>query len=388
MLVLARRVAPVLVLVIAASVLTTVGPASAAPQHGAATRISAGGYQACAITPSKRLKCWGNNSFGQLGIGSDATDQLTPVRVPGLENVKFVDVGDYETCAILRGGRLKCWGDNGSGAVGDGTTTERREPTQVKGLTSGVVGVSVGTYHTCARLKSGRVKCWGSNTYGQIGNGTVGNEYHEPELVKNIRNATQVSAGYEYSCATVNNRAKCWGLNDDGKLGDRTIQPRDKPTQVYGLTTGVKRVVAGYYTTCAILAHGRLKCWGENSFGEAGTGTSGNEYHRPVQVVGMTSGVTGVDPDYYFTCSTQNGKAKCWGDNALNQLGDGTTYDRYIPRRVSGLTSGVKQVNTSYYSGCALLTSGAAKCWGWNAEGEVGIGTATDQIPTPKRVHL
>jgi alpha-tubulin suppressor-like RCC1 family protein len=385
---LARGLSSLFVLALVVGSLGMVGTSAAAVAHGTTTQISAGGYSACSITPSKRLKCWGHNGYGQLGLGNDLSDRLTPVLVPGLRNVVQVSVGDNSTCAVLKGGQAKCWGYNSVGQLGDGTTTDRHRPTQVLGLARGVKSVSVGYYHACALRTNGTVKCWGSNNNGGIGNRTSGNEYHRPKLVYGISDATQVSAGLDYSCAMINGRAKCWGANTYGQLGDQTVNDRNKPTQVFGLTSGVKRVIAGYYTTCALLQGGKLKCWGENVYGEVGNGTSGNEYHRPVQVTGMTRGVTSVDSDYYFTCAVRNGSAKCWGDNQYNQLGDGTPKVRDTPRQVSGLTSGVKTVDISWYSGCALLTNGKAKCWGWNGEGEVGIGSMADQIPTPKVVHL
>ena len=386
----ARRLSPVLALglVLGAIVTFTASPASAATP-GTAIAITAGGDQGCAITPKERLKCWGDNDYGQLGIGASTDDEFKPVLVPNLENVKKVSTGDDNTCAIVKGGKLKCWGYNDYGTVGDGTTTERRTPKQVEGLTSGVKSVSVGNYHACALLTNGKVKCWGYNYYGAVGNGTSENEFHTPKTVSNIENATHVSAGYYFTCATVNEKAKCWGSNGDGQLGDATTDDRDKPTQVMNLDKNVKRVIAGYYHACAIIGDGRLKCWGDNYYGAVGTGSNTNEYETPQQVVGMQSGVTRVDANEYFTCAVQNEKAKCWGDNAYNQLGNGDTDPRDVPAQVSGLTKNVVDVNTGAYHACALLKSGAEKCWGYNSNGQVGINDAVnDQIPTPKRVLL
>lgn len=362
---------------------------SASAEPGTATQISAGGLQACAITPQERLKCWGDNDYGQLGIGANGDDQFKPVLVPNLEGVKRVSVGDYNACAVLTGGKLKCWGYNFYGVVGDGTTDERRQPQQVLGMTSGVAAVSVGTRHACALMKSGKVKCWGANDSGELGNGTSGNQFETPQLVVGIKKATHVSAGRNFSCATVKSKAKCWGYNGDGQLGDDTTDDRDRPTQVFGLDKNVKKVIAGYRHACAIVGDGRLKCWGYNGDGEVGTGETSTTYDRPKQVLGMESGVTRVDADYYFTCAVKNGKARCFGDNNSNQLGDGTTDDRDVPTQVVGLTKHVVDIDISWYSGCALLKSGAAKCWGWNGEGEVGINdTVNDQIPTPRHVLL
>lgn len=364
-----------------------VSPASAL---NTATKISQGGNSGCAITSAKKLECWGQNTYGQVGIGNDLSDQLQPVTVPGLSNVKSVSVGDYTACAIVKGGGLKCWGANGNGQVGDGTSgNSRLRPTQVIGMTSGVRSVSVGFYHVCALLSTGKVKCWGDNAQGGIGNGTSGNEYHHPVLVSGIKNVTQISAGYGYSCATVSGavgRAKCWGWNDAGKLGDNSIIDRDEPTQVTGLTSGVKSVNAGYTTTCALLEGGDLKCWGLNTYGEVGNGTSGNEFHLPVQVLGMTSGVTSYDTDFGFTCAVQNGSAKCWGHGASHQLGNGVASDQTLPFLVAGLSSGVMRVDIGSYTGCALLSGGTEKCWGYNGDGEVGNGTNTTPVPTPVTV--
>jgi len=387
---LTRRLSPVFALCLLLGTLMTFTTTSAsAASPGIATAISAGGYHGCAITPKERLKCWGYNYYGQLGIGASSDDEYKPVLVPNLENVKKVSAGDYNTCAVLAGGKLKCWGYNFYGAVGDGSTTDRRTPKQVEGLTSGVKSVSVGGYHTCALLSNGKVKCWGYNPYGEIGNGTSGNEFHTPKTVSNIENASHVSAGYYFTCATVKEKAKCWGYNSDGELGDGTEDSRDKPTQVTKLDSNVKRVIAGYYQACAIIGDGRLKCWGYNGYGEIGTGDTGGEYLKPQQVAGMESGVSNVDPDYLFTCAVKDGKAKCWGNNDEYQLGTGDTDDRDVATQVTGLTKNVVDVDTGYYNACALLESGAEKCWGSNDYGQVGINdTVNDQIPTPKRVLL
>lgn len=387
---ISRRIAVLVTATLAFGLqVVAITPTHAATEPGTATSIAAGGYQGCAITPNERLKCWGDNDYGQLGIGSNLSDdQYKPVLVPNLDNVKKVDVGDYNTCAILKGGKLKCWGYNDEGEVGDGTTQQRNKPTQVKGLTSGVEEVSVGTYHSCALLTNGKAKCWGYNSEGELGDGTK-KDRHKPTLVQGLDNVSQISAGYYFTCATVNSKAKCWGYNEYGKLGNGSTDGSKKPVQVFGLDHGVKRVVAGYYQACAIVSGGKLKCWGYNYYGEIGTGSTGGEYHKPQNVIGLESGVTDVDTDYYFTCAVHNNKAKCWGYNYYNELGNGDATDRDVATQVSGLTKNVVGIDIAWYHGCARLKSGAEKCWGWNGEGEVGINDSTnDQIPTPKRVLL
>ncbi len=384
-----RKVFPLAALVLLCGSMVTAGGAAAAPSYGTARAISVGGSSACAITPTKHLECWGLNNDGQLGIGEDLTDQLTPVRVPGLRNVEKVSVGDYSTCAVLRGGRLKCWGYNGDGELGDGTTTDRHVPTQVKGLTSGVTDVSVGNAHACALLANGHMKCWGDNRSGAVGSGTSRLEYHHAVRVVGVSDARQMSAGVDVTCAVVSNgRLKCWGNNSHGEIGDRSTKDRRRPAQVAGLSSGVHQVVAGYYSTCAVLAAGRLKCWGDNTSGQIGTGVSGGYFTHPVQVLRMTRKVTSVDTNDGFTCAVKEGAAKCWGKNDSYQLGDGTVDPYYVPHQVSGLTTSVSDVGLGFASACALRRNGVVKCWGSNTKGEAGVASADPAVPTPKTVHL
>ena len=134
-----------------------------------------GMYHSCALLSSGAVKCWGNNSSGQLGDGTMPTPRTTPVDVSGLSSgVTAITAGYLHTCALLSTGAVKCWGQNGYGQIGDGTTTTpRTTPVDVSGLSSGVIAISAGYYHSCALLSSGAVKCWGYNPYGQIGDGTT-----------------------------------------------------------------------------------------------------------------------------------------------------------------------------------------------------------------------
>jgi alpha-tubulin suppressor-like RCC1 family protein len=361
---------------------------TASAATGPATLIDAGGYHACAITSSARLKCWGYNVYGQLGLGDNLDDQSVPQLVPGLDHVKKVSTGDDTTCAIVGGdGKLKCWGYNGYGQIGDGTKKDRHHP--VVTLKSGVKTVDFGVYHTCATLTNGHAKCWGTNSYGQIGDGTD-TERLKPRLVEQVDNVKNISAGYDYTCATTSGgAAKCWGYNEYGQLGDGGYDSRKRAKTVTGLDKNVKTVQAGYYHTCAIVGDGRLKCWGNNSNGEIGAGDVGGYHPEPTNVVGMATNVKSVDPDYYFTCARQGQKAKCFGWNYYGELGTGDTDDLDVATVVKGLDKNVVQVTTAYYHACALLESGHAKCWGFNDEGELGSGDEDAyQFEAPQDVML
>jgi alpha-tubulin suppressor-like RCC1 family protein len=171
-------------------------PAQTASAAGSADQIDAGGYHSCAITPTERLKCWGYNAEGQLGLGDDnLNDQSTPQLVPGLEHVKKVNTGSYTTCAIVGSdGKLECWGYNYYGQIGNGSKEDVHSPVVI--IKSGVKTVDIGEYHTCALLTNGQAKCWGTNSYGELGDGTD-LERLKPRLVEVVSNIKSISAGYD-----------------------------------------------------------------------------------------------------------------------------------------------------------------------------------------------
>jgi alpha-tubulin suppressor-like RCC1 family protein len=391
--------------------------ALAAPATAVATTstaISAGGFHTCALTTGGGVKCWGDNAYGQLGDGT-TTSKSTPVDVSGLSSgVKAISAGFYHTCALTSAGGVKCWGNNGSGQLGDGTTTNKTTPVDVSGL-SGVAAISAGGYHTCALTSGGGAKCWGSNAYGQLGDGTT-MQKTTPVAVSGLSSGVvAISGGYYHTCAlTTGGGVKCWGYNEFGQLGDGTASGPEKcsetacsttPVDVSGLTGGVTAISGGRDHTCALTSAGEVKCWGENGFGQLGDGTaSGPEKcpsgsacsTTPVDVVGLTSGVKAISTGYFHTCAlTSAGGVKCWGNDEHGQLGDGTASGpekcpgppggnpcSTTPVDVSGLTSGAAAISAGGAHTCALTTGGGVKCWGQNEYGQLGDGTTTDK-PTP-----
>jgi alpha-tubulin suppressor-like RCC1 family protein len=198
--------------------------------------ISTNGYRACAVTTGGAAYCWGSNSNGTLGDGT-YTDSLVPVAVSGLSSgVSGISAGLGHTCAVTTGGGVQCWGNNHYGQLGDGSHTDSNLPVAVSSLSSGVVEVSAGANHTCARTTGGGVLCWGDNEWGELGNGAT-TESSAPVAVSGLASGvTVIAAGSQITCAVITNGSlECWGRNDWRALGIGWLVPlRSFPTSVVG----------------------------------------------------------------------------------------------------------------------------------------------------------
>jgi alpha-tubulin suppressor-like RCC1 family protein len=342
------------------------------------TAVGVGSSHTCAVQ-SGGVKCWGANSSGQLGDGS-VSPHGTAAAVTGLTSgVAAVVAGQAHSCALTTSGGVKCWGSNTAGQLGDNSTTQRLTPVNVSGLTSGVVAITAGQAHTCAVTTAGIVKCWGSNASGQIGDNTNMTR-QAPVTVANIASgATAVAGGNQHTCALVSGGVKCWGSNVSGQLGDNTQAQRLTPVDVTGLTSGVSAIGTGNAHSCARLTSGGLKCWGDNIHAAPGDGTVGGQRLVPVDVYGLTSGVTAFAAGNEHTCALlAGGVVNCWGDDSLGQLGDIGAARRLTPALVSGQPS-VKAFATGGLHSCAVVGGGALVCWGANDSGQLGDGTMNQQ---------
>jgi alpha-tubulin suppressor-like RCC1 family protein len=371
-----RRAPGVLALVAMLATVVVVIPATPVAAATTSTPISANSSHSCALTAAGGVKCWGSNGYGKLGDGT-TTNRLTPVDVVGLSSgVVAVSAGSGHTCALTAAGGVKCWGFNGDGELGDGTTTFRTTPVGVVGLSSGVVAIDLGGSHSCALTAAGGVKCWGYNVYGRVGDGTNINRLTPVGVVGLSSGVSAISAGSLHSCALIEGGGvKCWGRNDVGQLGDGTHTNRFTPVGVVGLSSGVRAISATWDLSCVVTAAGGLKCWGYNGAGQVGDGTTTNR-STPVSAVGLSSGVSAVTAGWLHTCVLLSaGPAKCWGYNGHGQLGDGTTTDSLTPVDVVGLSSGVSAITAGLLFSCALTADGVAKCWGNNEEGQLGDGS-------------
>lgn len=336
--------------------------------------IKAGERHTCALTSAGGMKCWGLNHDGQLGNGQ-RSDRSTPVDVVGLTTgVKVISTGWRHTCAVTATGGAKCWGNNHDGQLGDGTEIDRNTPEDVVGLLAKVTAIRTGERHTCALTVVGGVKCWGNNHDGQLGDGTKKDKVTPVDVTGLTSGVIALTAGWRHSCALTNaGGVKCWGSNHDGQLGDGTETDRVTPVDVTGLTSGVTAITSRWRHTCALTSAGGVKCWGNNHVGQLGDGTK-HDWNVPVDVVGST-GVKAIAAGWNHVCAlTTAGGMKCWGSNHEGQLGDGTGVDGKGPVDVVILPSGITAIATGGEHTCGVA-KGAVTCWGENEDGQLGDGT-------------
>ena len=308
-------------------------------------------------------------------------------KLPPVTGVAQVSANETHTCAVTTAGAVLCWGSNDYGQLGDGTQQRRILPTQVTGLESGVVAVAAGNFHTCAVTAGGAVLCWGRNRFGQLGDGTTIDRML-PTPVSSLGSGVQaIATGAAFSCAlTSGGGVFCWGSNTFGQLGTMGGN-RNTPGAVSGMGSGVRALSTGNSHGCALIdATGGLKCWGYNAGGQLGDGTTTSN-PTPVNVVGLGSGVAQVGAGVLHTCAvTTAGAAKCWGNNFYSQLGDGTDINRLSAVQVTGLDAGVAALQAGYYHSCARMTDATMRCWGNNYRGETGAGAHIGYKNTPANV--
>lgn len=356
---------------------------------------------AVSIQMSGGLKCWGINDYGQVGSTTNSgtnNPNNSPLDVQTLNTgVTSVSGGfGYHTCALLTTGAVKCWGNNQYGQLGSttnsGTLNPNNSPLDVQTLSSGVVAIATGFYHSCALLDTGAVKCWGSNRYGQLGSTTnsgTNNPNNSPLDVQTLSSGVvAITAGMRHTCALLDTGAmKCWGENGYGQLGSTTnsgnFNPNNTPLDVQTLSSGVKAITAGMYQTCALMTTGAVKCWGFNQYGQLGSTTNSgtaNPNNSPLDVQTLSSGVAVIKAGREHVCAVlDTGAVKCWGFNYYGQLGSTTNSGTYNPNNsplaTQTLSSGVVTITGGQNHSCALLSTGAVKCWGLNRWGQLGSTT-------------
>jgi alpha-tubulin suppressor-like RCC1 family protein len=388
------------------------GPGSLEPSEA-----SVGRYGSCAMMVDDTVRCWGNN----VGL-AEQWSSAHPVRVAGLEAVSWLSVGAHHSCAIA-GGVVRCWGDNSHGQLGDGTREARATPVEVLGLEGVNVGrVGAGTSHTCASTDDEPLKlyCWGSNYFGQLGTGDYEDRLAATmvpalegtggtggdggaggsgeggagggQAVEQTAGLTiiQYSSGADNTCAAVPDEGiVCWGRNDRGQLGVSTgTEDRSALPHIIPMVTTYERVYIGGGHICARSEDKRsLRCWGANDAGQVGNGTT-VDVLEPVEVDGLDGTIDVVNAGARHTCAYIVEPAirlLCWGANDYGQIGI-PVDDSPVPLDVS-LPFEQFSTRTSEHT-CFVREDKTMWCLGLNDTGQLGGGEIGGSSTEPVQVRF
>ncbi|MEW6777548.1 MAG: hypothetical protein AB1405_14720, partial [Bdellovibrionota bacterium] len=277
----------------------------------------------CAIKTDGTLWCWGENGSGQLGNNS-TTDNNVPVQEFSAANDwAFVGTGENHTCAVKIGGTLWCWGQGGFGQLGQGAYAPSLVPVQEFAQTSDWAEVSGGANHTCAIKTDSSLWCWGEGGQGQLGSsGTFDTNFPSQE-VTGATDWAQVSAGRNYSCAVKTGGSLwCWGTNGSGQLGNNGTVPAPSPAREASLSSDWAQVSAGLTHTCAVKTGGTLWCWGQNQKGQLGDNSEFTSL-VPVQEFSLAADWAKVSAGHFHTCAVKADESLwCWGWNDVGQAGN------------------------------------------------------------------
>ena len=362
---------------------------------GTAVSIASGMAHTCALFSGGSVKCWGDDGYGQLGVGVGCLQySAVPLTVSNLCDAIAISAGDLHTCALLRNGTVACWGTGGTQMIADrsspmtidagsgnnvqcGSSVSTGQaylvgskPGIVPCLTD-VTEIAAGNSVDCALLNDGTVQCW----------------YEPPTAaVLNVSGATSVAVEGTSGCAILQDgTAKCWGANESGELGDGTTTRSTaavsvlNTTHAIGITasetvSGTSKCGACYGMACALIDGGTAQCWGEDQDGELGNGaTALQATTEPVSVLNLSTAVSLTAGEGHVFAILADGTIAGWGANRCGELGDGTTNDSTTAVRVQTLDH-VIGVSSGACHACALISDGGVQCWGNNASGVLGGG--------------
>jgi alpha-tubulin suppressor-like RCC1 family protein len=370
--------------------------------------IAAGTRHTCVVDRARTVSCWGANDLGQLGNGT-RVDSARPVQVPGLQNVLALTAGGDHSCALQDGGNILCWGAGELGQLGQGRFADSLEPVAVQGLEAAAVGVAAGRTHTCAVTDDGKVRCWGSNASGQLSRPVAGADAvassRLPLLIPGLAgNAAVLGAGLDHTCvARTQGAPRCWGANAQGQLGNGTAGAVGTALDVQGISGNVVALAGGATHSCAILDTGAMFCWGSNAQGELGNGTASAD---PSLVAVQATSLTGRDYTALslgdqFSCAVaplrvqRLGTAVCWGRNTDGELGQDSLgagddaglagSSTPLPVRTLNLFDFIA-IGSGDGHTCAIDGTDRIRCWGVNADGQLGSGVISAKEDVPTRV--
>jgi len=332
--------------------------------------IVGGGNQMCARLDDGRATCWGRRGDSWRWDQQSAV----PIEVDGWRDVRAISNGLFTSCALLGNGTVSCLGKNSNGAVGDGTATDRWTPAAVSGLTNVVALSSGGGYHHCAVLANMTVKCWGDNTYGQLGDGSY-TRRTIPVTVTGLSSVTQVSVGERHTCVRKSDGTVwCWGSNDTGQLASTLLVESTSPVQIAGLS-GSKELKVGTQHACVIRSDNSVACWG---YPAAINGERSTSFiTTPTSIAGATSAQSLAVGKEQSCILKADGTVWCWGHVFRGEEGwvaSGTTTTRRTNATQMSGVSGAIQLTLSSGTACIRLSNGGIQCWGAGEYGQLGSG--------------
>jgi cysteine-rich repeat protein len=381
-------------------------------------QLSTGAEHACALLHDGRVKCWGSNQYGQLGIGEALGENrgdeghemgaaLPAVDLGGVAAVQ-IECGVIHTCALLADGAVRCWGNNGVGELGlelpasTLPTSNVPAPPVDLGTALAVDHLSAGSSHTCARFGDGSAKCWGFGLHGQLGVDSAENHGQLPGemgadlpfVITDGATIQTIRAGNMHTCALLSGGlVRCWGYNGRGQLGTDSIESLgDAPGEMAALATLVldgpaTAIGGGTESSCALLAGGAIQCWGLNDQGQLGIGHRLDWGDEPGEMASLPTIALGEPADALsvginHACALlAGGGLKCWGENSAGGLGQGSQFDLgVVPNDLSAAPAidlgGVAVVAVAprgFAFNCGLFDDGAVRCWGYNHRGQLGL---------------
>lgn len=365
-----------------------------------ANTVALGGTSTCAVDTALNLRCWGDNFYGQLGIGS-AEPRQRPALAAGTPGYTALTLGNLHACGIQAGGAY-CWGYGNDGELGLGDTQGRNQPTRI-GTLSTWTAIAAGLYRTCGIQNEAanvdKLFCWGedADSRGLLGVGAPGTNRVAPTLVLGgYQDWVAVALGQGHLCgihkgaAPTDNTLTCWGSNGSSQLGDGGTTDQAAPVPIGGALKGWVKISAGGFHTCAIRRNGvnrELYCWGDNGAGQLGLGDfSGRS--QPTRVDADSDWLT-VEAADSTTCGVRGpvaggvGSLWCWGYNYHNIVAAGATQ-LYPLRQQLGTDTDWADVRVGSGHVCGVKSDKTVRCWGDNDRGELGDGVAW--ATTPERL--
>jgi alpha-tubulin suppressor-like RCC1 family protein len=315
-----------------------------------------------------------------------------PLEVGGGHTFVRLVGGGAHTCGLTSDGSTFCWGDNAYGQLGDNSSTDRSSPTPIASALR-FVSIDAGASHTCGLTSDGLLYCWGRNDRGQLGDGTTSMRFVPTPVTGNLIFSVVAAGGFDigHTCAlTISGVAWCWGANDQGQLGggiaDAGAIPHPVPALVAGGHAFTFLTAASAKHTCALIGSGAAYCWGENAFGALGNGGTENRT-SPVAVSGGMAFVAVTAGGYLgHTCGlSASGAVHCWGENSVGQVGDGSTLDRLGPSPVAGGLT-FTSIDAGFRHTCGRASTGTLYCWGSNGARQLGINSDAFSAASPTRV--